>query len=389
MMTAMRPRPDARSAQPAAVRGWLRVRGGLHRGAAVPLHEGAVTIGSSLDDDIVLHDAGVVAAHLLVSAGDGALAVQAREGGWALEGLPVPLNESIRVLSGRNAESVILRLGESAIELSGLGDHDPRREHLRARWIPGQLVRRLGMGRAGAPFVAGTVVIAVGLLWWFVETITPTGARTLASVGPAPAAEIERSLRARSEWTKVALTGTAAVGYELRGRVDRREMLDELVRQPEVARLAPLVRVVVEQDLRRQIRELTGDGAIVVAIEDATPSAQSASASHPAALRAVVSGSTRRAGVKASLDLLSNEWGDRVEIVDRTLYEPDERDRKTVRVELPIRIASVNTAEGYVESSDGRKYFQGSSVQGYLVETIESRKVVFNVAGKRIEFPVP
>jgi hypothetical protein len=60
-----------------------------------------------------------------------------------------------------------------------------------------------------------------------------------------------------------------------------------------------------------------------------------------------------------------------------------------VRVELPIRIASVNTAEGYVESSDGRKYFQGSSVQGYLVETIESRKVVFNVAGKRIEFPVP
>jgi hypothetical protein len=35
------------------------------------------------------------------------------------------------------------------------------------------------------------------------------------------------------------------------------------------------------------------------------------------------------------------------------------------------------------------KYVEGSVIAGYVLETIRPQKVVFNVSGKRIEFPVP
>jgi endonuclease YncB( thermonuclease family) len=214
-----------------------------------------------------------------------------------------------------------------------------------------------------------------------------SAASTVASTAGAASSQnllrLEHQLAGQRDWQRVTLVRQGSHGIELRGHVQHREALERLVQLPEVAAVAPLVRVVVEQELLRQVQTAVADPALLVAIEPAP----SAAASAP--LRVVVSGTTRRVGVGAALKLLNIEWGERVELLDRSVYAPEERDRKTVRVELPIRIASVNATERWIESSEGIRYFEGSVVSGYTVEAIEERQVVFKVADRRIEYRLP
>jgi hypothetical protein len=375
---------------------WLVVRAGLHKGAAVPLHEGRWRVGSTLDDEVVLRDAGVEPAHIEIMVSQQTLELRARAPGWLLDGQALSASaDTAQVLGARRAQPAALRLGEAVLELAWVQTAPARKTTLSwLSWLLGKL--DLADRRTRWALVSGAIGCAV-LSVLFAWVATPVKAPDQASGVADPARLLERRLQDNPGWQRVRLTrigGTAGGGghVELNGRVERRDELDALVRSPEVAALAPVVRVLVEQELRRQIHEVTGDSKIDVAIETVAGegAASAAGPAGPAAerQRVVVSGSTQRAGVAASLKLLNNELGARVEIVDRTVYEPDERDRKTVRVELPIRIASVNAGEGYIESTDGQKYFEGSVVSGYTVETIEADKVVFNVAGKRIEFPV-
>jgi hypothetical protein len=57
---------------------WLIVRAGLHRGAAVPLSEGRWRVGSTVDDQIVLRDAGVEQAHIEIMVSQQTLELRAR-----------------------------------------------------------------------------------------------------------------------------------------------------------------------------------------------------------------------------------------------------------------------------------------------------------------------
>lgn len=382
------PEPAARAAPVAA----LRVRAGVHRDAVVALRPGRWRIGSSLDDDVVLRDAGVQPGHLELDVAADAIAFSALADGWSLGGEPVRVGSPVTASAmprGDDGAAIDLAIGEVRLEIVWTAAQRARRGVAASRFTP----RAVRWG-AAAGIVATIAVVVVGP--WRAGDAGPQGPGAAAA---DPLDGLERRLTETGEWRRVTLVHRQGAGgaerAELRGRVERRDELERLLRTPEVAALAPVVRVVVEQELLRQVRNAVADPALSVSIEDPQQAPRTGRGDADAAaaavqrLRVVVAGSTRRAGIPAALKLLNVELGERVEIVDRTLYAPDDRDRKTVRVELPIRIASVNAAERYVESTDGAKYFEGSVVGGYTVEAIEARRVVFNVAGRRVEYPLP
>jgi hypothetical protein len=374
---------------------WLHVRAGLHRGARVGLHERTWVLGSAFEDDLALRDDGIAPQHLHLEIDAQQLALRASQPGWTVRGVPLAANDTLSLPHNHWHEPLQVAFGSAVLELAWADDAAPAAAsptwRLAGReWqLPSAGVRKAALVSAGSALMMFTS--AAG--WW--HWSRPPAAPSSAATAPERAdlqRRLQERLRERAEWHHVALATAPGKGFELRGRVQRRDDLDALLGDPSLATLAPAIRVLVEQDLRRQVHELTGDATLQVAFETVTPQGQGAvSAVLPVAearQRLVVSGSTQRAGVAASLKLLNKELGARVEVVDRTLYEPSEADRKTVRVELPIRIGVINSAEGYVEDTSGNKYFEGSSIRGYAIESIDADKVVFNVSGKRIEFKV-
>ena len=58
----------------------LRLLNGLHRGATLPLDDGALTLGSSDDADVVLVDPGIEARHAVLAPGPGGWTLTAQDG---------------------------------------------------------------------------------------------------------------------------------------------------------------------------------------------------------------------------------------------------------------------------------------------------------------------
>ena len=402
------PNAPGDASAPLVPRAWLHIRSGVHRGGAVALHDGLYRIGASLDDDVVLRDAHMLADHLHIDVDARGLRFTAHAPGWidgdaALEpGTPLDAPCTTWHLPR------CLQLGDTRIELNwGPTAPSPAGQ---APTLPraAGVARQWGLTRKPALIVAAGMA-AAGLLATFAFILMGSGPAALRAnpAGSDALQAAQQQLKAHAEWQNVVLKRSPALGAELRGSVEQRDDLNRLLRVPEVAALMPLVRVVIGQDLRRQIQDLAGDPAIQVEITPVPaqePSAQASPAHSPvdqagnaaaktaaapdARQRVVVTGTTTRPDVAASLKMLNIEFGGRIEIVDRTVYELGAGGGKKVRAELPFKIASVNAGEGYIENTDGEKYFEGSVVSGYRVESIERQKVVFSVNGKRIDFPV-
>jgi hypothetical protein len=383
---------DETSGDSSPVLAWLVVRTGLHRGARVPLHAGTWVLGSAVEDDLALHDDGIQPAHLQLEIDGQQLSLRASQPGWSVREAPLEANDTLSLPHHRWHEPLRIALGSATLEVAWASDAAPVTSAPRVWRLAGRSWRLPQIRWPAAALAPAGILLFAAVAWWQWAGPTTATVRAAPADKADPQQRVQRRLQERPEWRDVALATLPGQRSELRGRVERREQLDELLADPALAALAPSIRVLVEQDLRRQVHELTGDGSLHVALENAAAAEGAASAALPAApqrQRLVVSGSTQRAGVAASLKLLNKELGERVEVVDRTLYEPNESDRKTVRIELPIRIGAVNSGEGYIEDTSGNKYFEGSSIRGHVVESIEADKVVFNVSGKRIEFKVP
>jgi hypothetical protein len=329
---------------------------------------------------VVLRDAHVEPRHLSIEVSPDGLSFTAGAQGWSIGDAELQVDQPHDVPHSTWHEALQLNLEDTVLEVAwaqaAASSAAQTRWRSLSRWWPGGSG---GMPRRPVLLALGGVAV-LGLLVTLVQVIGgPREVTNQRSAQRDPFVTAEKQLRARVEWVHVALARDAARGAELRGHVERRDELEGLLRVPEVAALAPNVRVIIGQDLRRQIQDLAGDDAISVSIE-APPAAPAGRASGAATAdprpRALVAGTTTRAGVASSLRLLNKEFGDRIEIVDRTVYAPNEGDRKTVRVELPFRIASVNVSEGYIESSDGARYFAGATISGYVVEAIEPRKAL-------------
>ncbi|WP_432059790.1 FHA domain-containing protein [Streptomyces sp. S1] len=113
------PGPDDRVGEGAAAR--LHVVAGPDAGGVHLLHGGAIRIGRSVDADVPLDDPDVSRAHCTVTVGgDGRVTVADRgsTNGTTLDGAPVG-ERPVRLRPG-----ALLRLGESALRLTGPGD-DP------------------------------------------------------------------------------------------------------------------------------------------------------------------------------------------------------------------------------------------------------------------------
>ncbi|MGW8364991.1 FHA domain-containing protein, partial [Streptomyces wedmorensis] len=111
------PGPDDRLGEAASAR--LHVVAGPDAGGVHLLHGGAIRIGRSVDADVPLDDPDVSRAHCTVTVGENGRVTVADLGstnGTTLDGVPVG-DRPVRLRPG-----ALLRLGESALRLTGPGD---------------------------------------------------------------------------------------------------------------------------------------------------------------------------------------------------------------------------------------------------------------------------
>ncbi|MER5311213.1 FHA domain-containing protein [Streptomyces sp. NPDC002773] len=111
------PGPDDRAGEKASAR--LHVVAGPDAGGVHLLHGGPIRIGRSADADVPLDDPDVSRAHCVVTVGDDGRVTVADRGstnGTTLDGVPVG-DRPVRFPAG-----ALLRLGESALRLTGAGD---------------------------------------------------------------------------------------------------------------------------------------------------------------------------------------------------------------------------------------------------------------------------
>lgn len=362
---------------------WLLVARGLHQGARLALGTGRHTIGSDLGDDVLLGDEGIAAGHLVLEVGERAVTVVA-EGGAA-----VSLEPSQALQAGDRLELPwsALRGRGHRIELGnavviGLSIEQPRAEEAkaastasgRARWQ--QMLPWRG-GVMGAPAIAlSCVLVLAGVAALSVD-------RTATQLRPTQdPAELRILLTQRDAWRQLNVSSGPQGRIVLTGMVPDRAALQEALRLAPLADAQPVVRVVVGDEVLRHVSQAVRDPAVKLELQPATTE-------RPIPLL-VASGTTQRPGVPSLLGLLKKEWSGRVEIVDHTLYEADASNRRTLKVELPVRIVAVNLSERYVETADGKRFLPGSTViAGTTLEAIEDEQLVFMVDGRRVDYRLP
>lgn len=146
------PGPDERVGEAASAR--LHVVAGPDAGGVHLLHGGPIRIGRSVDADVPLDDPDVSRAHCTVTVGDDGRVTVSDQGstnGTTLDGVPVG-DRPVRLLPGS-----LLRLGESALRLTGPGDEPGGTEAL-ATAPDGEGHLRIARGTAGPPSGAPTPV---------------------------------------------------------------------------------------------------------------------------------------------------------------------------------------------------------------------------------------
>ncbi|MFC8952028.1 FtsK/SpoIIIE domain-containing protein [Streptomyces sp. NPDC057101] len=144
------PGPDDRVGEKASAR--LHVVAGPDAGGVHLLHGGPIRIGRSVDADVPLDDPDVSRAHCVVTVGeDGRVTVADRgsTNGTTLDGEPVG-DRPVRFAPG-----ALLRLGESALRLTGAGD-DLRGTDARATAPDGEGHLRIACGAGGPDGTART-----------------------------------------------------------------------------------------------------------------------------------------------------------------------------------------------------------------------------------------
>jgi hypothetical protein len=352
----------------------LRVEQGAHKGARVPLLEGRYTIGSGQDDDIWLSDEGIEPGHLVIEVDVERVKLRVMAAGASL-------SESSQALGPDDEvewDAAMLTGPGCSIVLAG-ATFNLRREdgndagsHLRQS-LPSWLARPVSaVHAAGGMCIAAAIVLGVVAVPALLQPAMPPA--------PAPqATDVQGTLSQREGWQQLRANAAPDGRLMLTGTVPNREALQEALHLPGLAGNEPTVKVVVRDELLRHVAQAIQDPQVQLDFD-------AADASRPP--RLVARGTTRRPGLPSVLKLLKDEFRGRVEIVDETHYELS--DMKTVKVELPVRIASVNVSEGYIETADGRKHFVGGAIgPDHTLESISDEKVTFKVAQRLIDFRLP
>jgi Inner membrane component of T3SS, cytoplasmic domain len=364
---------------------WLLVARGLHQGARLALGAGRHSIGSDLGDDVLLGDEGIAARHLVLEVGESAVTVVA-EGGAAMS---IELSQALQAGDRLELPWSALRGRGHRIELGtavtiGLSIEQPRAEEAAAASTAGGSARWQQMlpwrgGKTPAPAATAALSCALVLAGVAALGVDRTATQPRSTQDPA---ELRTLLTERDAWRQLNVASGPQGRIALTGMVPNRAALQEALRLGPLADAQPVVRVVVGDEVLRHVSQAVRDPAVKLELQAAT-------AERPVPLL-VASGTTQRAGLPSLLGLLKQEWSGRVEIVDRTLYEADAANRRTLKVELPVRIVAVNLTERYVETADGKRFLPGSTVTaGTTLEAIEDEQLVFMVDGRRVDYRLP
>jgi hypothetical protein len=363
------------------------------------LMPGLNVIGRNLRNAVVLLDAQVADRHVELFIDEHSFTMRALADGVVVDGFPLRKGEEREPMSGRAGASVELpgchillgNVGSKAAPsyaeverqvADGVLTYPPSRASLDS-----MLQRpRIRRSTAGARWFSGMALLALLAGAWgmwsawgrapLADALTPSG---LSASAQDPRLALSRALQ---EWQRLH-ADVASVQWvaqpnqapELQGYVHERAALDQLLSAPALQQAQPVVKVAVLGELRQRVTEFLGDPGLRVDTEGA---------------KLVVSGEATRSTTQETLGSLKKELHGRVEIENRVTHALNTRRLKTVRVELPIRIAAVNLAERYIESSKGVRYFVGSPIgQGYEIVSIDSHQLVFSVGGRQVEFPLP
>lgn len=357
---------------------WLLVESGLHREARLRLEAGRTVIGGSDDDDVLLTDEGVQPAHLVFVLDGEGLHVEVAGAGVDRPGS----DRSLEVGDTLQYPNRMLHHPGQSLSVGGVTlrfqlDDPARGDHPFSRAVVGAGATWQSRMRVARPAVAAAIIGVVAVSYWQGRRPDP-----LPVAPEASASEISAQFAATPAWQRLQLTSAADGRSELRGLLDDRRQLQQVLRLPALARQEPVVKVVIREEVLQHVRQVLQDPGLELQMHDPASSADLPSLE--------VRGTTSRPGAPALLTLLKKEWQGRVEIVDATAYEPGAKGQQTTRVSLPIKVTAVNAGQQYVEAASGARFFVGSVVgPEQVIESIGSDRVVFQVNGQRVEFVLP
>jgi Inner membrane component of T3SS, cytoplasmic domain len=361
---------------------YLAVRSGHHRGAVVRLSPGIHLVGRSMDNDIVLSDPALAPTQLALRVDKDSLVLTARAPEVELD---------TRVLSIGQEEVVAVRhshLKMADVELLLINHRCPR--SLKAETASSDNLagspRRALATLALAGLVGCSVVIGLGghhsSKSVDKSSVGDDPITHNASLEAMPTMEqimaINQLLTSDPRWQHLRLRNSGGgSGVGLDGIVTDRSDLEALLQQPLLRTWSlDASAVAIARETEQRAREFTREPKLQAEIDRDG--------------RLAFSGRFSTREGEKRFALLQQELGSRMNLGASQNVALPVAQHQPVQIELPVKVTSVNLAMHYFETAEGNKHFVGSSpAPGLLVSAIESHRIIFEIAGRLVDFPLP
>ena len=360
----------------------LVVRSGRHRGSVVRLRAGVHRIGRSMDSDLVLSDPDVAPEHLAVLVDKHSLALTALAPGVLLGSSPLSANQEQPI----TVRKTLVRMAD--VEILLVDSRQPRviPGGLNSATVATRASRRVLTVLALAGLVGYSMVHGLGTSEQLLGAITQSFVDPETAAAAAPAVPptldeilaLSQLLTTDPRWRHLRLRdGGAASLPGLDGVVAERSDLDALLQQPMLRNWAlDSSAVSVARETEQRAREFTREPELRAQLD--------------ANGRLAFGGHLATRDGQKRLALLQRELGSRMNVDSRPTASLSEAERPPRQLELPVKVTSVNLDLHYFETADGDKHFVGSTpTPGFEVSAIEPHRIVFKVAGRLVDFPLP
>lgn len=330
----------------------LKIKSGLHRGAAMELTASEYLIGSSDDCDVVLRDEAVSAHHCRLGREWSGFCVRDLRAGPPQLVTPQTVNYEGGVIeAGYEVGGVRFTLRQEAP-----ASKEARAREMRKRSLSSVLLVAVILGVVSAILAVAGAERAVTQSSTALSEWNTTGNRELAAQG----------------FGSVHFSGSPGGALQVRGLVTD---LAEKQRLQAWLRGSPYssahLNVHLGSDLIEQVRRALADDTLKVGLRDA---------------RLDIAGRTSRLELKARIRALTQDLRDTVPIEDRVQYVDAHDD--TGPGPLPVTVSSVMAGNpSYFLTDEGTRYFVGGRLpDGAEVLTIDAAQIQFLRQGKVISY---
>ena len=332
----------------------LAITDGLHEGARLRERR-CLTIGSSLDDDLVLRDPGVDPGHAEIARLNGAWALLCAQGPSTRALAPLETQRRGRCLRQR------FELGGASLVLTQVLMQDP---------VPAEAGPRAARRRlAWAGACLALALVGGAAAWWS------------ARPGAVPALPAARSLVAEG-WPDVQLVPEPG-GLVARGYVDDPAQLERLHQWLDAQQ------AVLQQQRRTLVRQLHTGSEAATLVREALSAGSGVSVDYIGAGRVRVQGAVSEMGVRERLRRVAQDLAGVVQVDDRLAVVDTQASAPRMRP-LPFRILDVVPGpNGYFRADTGARYFVGAVLgDGAEVVAISSEAIEFQLGDRQVVYPL-